>query len=125
MRPKGGQHVFSAALTVTGAQRSLPAIPFCPQHHEAEEFGHTKKHQGCAHTAGRLCKGTERGHPSTSQGERPHQNQICHTLILDFQPPELEKERGIDRNIDERETSISHLLHTPHWECAHNQGTCP
>ncbi|XP_059531164.1 F-box/LRR-repeat protein 5 isoform X2 [Myotis daubentonii] len=26
------------------------------------------------------------------------------------------------RNIDERETSISCLLHTPHWGCARNQG---
>ena len=36
-----------------------------------------------------------------------------------------EEERGIVRNIDERETSISCLLLTPHWECACNQDTCP
>ena len=29
------------------------------------------------------------------------------------------------RNVDERETSTSCLLHTPHWGCARNQGTCP
>nr|KAF6272593.1 X-ray repair cross complementing 1 [Pipistrellus kuhlii] len=42
-----------------------------------------------------------------------------------FEERGRERERERARNIDERETSTSCLLHTAYWGYAHNQRTCP
>ncbi|KAK1333018.1 hypothetical protein QTO34_006551 [Cnephaeus nilssonii] len=46
----------------------------------------------------------------------------CWKNVVGFNGAERKGERQRVRNINERETSISCLLHTPHWGCARNQG---
>nr|KAF6392458.1 hypothetical protein mPipKuh1_007673 [Pipistrellus kuhlii] len=73
-----------------------------------------------------LCTFQGGAYPATSpctRADPPPDTPSGKTGVPNSMQSQRERER--DRNTDEREASISCLLHTPHWECGRNQGTCP